>query len=961
MNDYNDLMNEYEEIKNEITEETKCLANAIIRIKSFQAGLDIFRTNILMIPEQNSKYFKEIDESIIDFSNKLLSIKNLINNDMISPLNGLSENANFVSKNNLDIFNNIKITLIQERQKLNKTKDDYINFISKDSELITKNEDENLFFNAKKENYFQLYKYEVNQMNTIIQENNNAYQKMYNDINNWREINKTKIWFYLEKLAQNIEKVGNYFIDCSKNMIKAINEEKEKDRILKNKGNNIKNPRFEKIIIEDIDKKEENKIETENKKNSDNVNDFFDFDIVDVNDIEFNYNEKDKKTSEATNKKKKGLGIFEKINPFAKKDKSETNLVSKNNSNQNEKEESKLSGNNKENNSEGKYEKIINDIINKMIGKDELLSQDIRELMKLLKMENSSTKKLYSYTFLRKLREMNKKYIINLNNRKNFMHLSNILNDIVINDIKDINDITEYNIDILKLIIEISQIIIYKDLYLFNILRKKNQYLSTKTFWSKIIMNFFINDLNKQSKIILKNQKKTKEKDNSHSDKSKETNIYLLEYIKFSNQITNYKKLNTEQKIKLDQYARNNIPNVLTKVIEGMCSFYVKKNIIQEVIHDFGKIFGFKQEDNDYYNLLSETYLNRNYIFNLKKLSLQEKSEEKISKIIIISNVAKFLPKNNFINLLHLEKYMTEPIKKNIFKNFLSENISIDERTRLWGLMLGISQIKKDYNYTQILNNILKSLENNEIKKDSEFGKNIETIILDVNRTFLKDKSKSDIHQKSLKNILMCLVYIFKDVGYFQGMNYIAAFLFQVLDLDEETTFYYMLAIQKNTKFEEIFQKNLYLLTMFFEVFKKILKIYIPEIYQHEINNDLNENYYMPPWFLTLFMFSATAFDKKDAPKFIFLIMEDFFLNGWSAIFNAGYTVIQYHRNEILGLKLDKLLHYMVNNFAKEDAKNENYENIKKLYIKNSFKINEELISKLLKIKKYEENKNLNI
>ena len=389
MNDYNDLMNEYEEIKNEITEETKCLANAIIRIKSFQAGLDIFRTNILMIPEQNSKYFKEIDESIIDFSNKLLSIKNLINNDMISPLNGLSENANFVSKNNLDIFNNIKITLIQERQKLNKTKDDYINFVSKDSELITKNEDENLFFNAKKENYFQLYKYEVNQMNTIIQENNNAYQKMYNDINNWREINKTKIWFYLEKLAQNIEKVGNYFIDCSKNMIKAINEEKEKDRILKNKGNIIKNPRFEKIIIEDIDKKEENKIETENKKNSDNVNDFFDFDIVDVNDIEFNYNEKDKKTSEATNKKKKGLGIFE-------------------------------------NKSEGKYEKIINDITNKMIGKDELLSQDIRELMKLLKMENSSTKKLYSYTFLRKLREMNKKYIINLNNRKNFMHVSNI-------------------------------------------------------------------------------------------------------------------------------------------------------------------------------------------------------------------------------------------------------------------------------------------------------------------------------------------------------------------------------------------------------------------------------------------------------------------------------------------------------------------------------------------------------
>ena len=63
------------------------------------------------------------------------------------------------------------------------------------------------------------------------------------------------------------------------------------------------------------------------------------------------------------------------------------------------------------------------------------------------------------------------------------MHLSNIINDIVIND---------SSIDILKLIIEISQMIIYKDLYLFNILRKKNEYLSTKSFWSNLIMEFLL-------------------------------------------------------------------------------------------------------------------------------------------------------------------------------------------------------------------------------------------------------------------------------------------------------------------------------------------------------------------------------------------------------------------------------------------------------------------------------------
>ena len=190
------------------------------------------------------------------------------------------------------------------------------------------------------------------------------------------------------------------------------------------------------------------------------------------------------------------------------------------------------------------------------------------------------------------------------------MHLSNIINDIVIND---------SSIDILKLIIEISQIIIYKDLYLFNILRKKNQYLSTKSFWSNLVMEFFINELNNKTKLILAKQVNTK--DNSHN-KDKESNIYLLEYIKFSNKIPKYNKLNAEQKMELDKYARNNIINVLAKIIEGMCSFYVKKSIILDVIIDFGKNFGFSQEDNTYYKLLAEAYLNRNYIYNLKKLSI---------------------------------------------------------------------------------------------------------------------------------------------------------------------------------------------------------------------------------------------------------------------------------------------------------------------------------------------------
>ena len=892
MNDYNDLMNEYEDIKKDISDEFNNISSAILRIKTFQLGLELLSNNILMLKKENNNIFKEIDENTVDFSKLLIKAKNHIENEVKSPLNNLLDSTKDISQKNLDIFNNIKIALIQERQKLNKKKEDYFNFISKKSIESQINADENLLFNAKKENFFQLYKYEVNQMNVIIDENNITYKNMYNELYSWKKIQKEKIRLYYEKFAKNIEKIGNLFIDYSKNLFKTLSEIKGQNHItLINEDNYIKKPRFEKVVVEEINKIEDikdiNKIEEQKKEDNDELSinkksisdtpmgpksknnifndDFFDFDIIDKSEISSNLKEiEDIKNSEKNKKKTKSISLIDKIKALKKNDKIEKDEI-KNKSHSSGSDEFQLIGNNtlkNEINSQEKNDKILDDIIKKMISKDELSSQEISQLMKLLKEENPSTKKLYSYTFLTKLSKMNTKYIINLSNRKNFMHLSNIINDIVIND---------NSIDILKLIIEISQIIIYKDLYLFNILRKKNQYLSTKSFWSNLVMNFFINDLNNEAKIILKTQKNTKE--NSNKDKTKETNIYLLEYIKFSNKITKYKKLNPEQKIKLDNYARNNIINVLTKIIEGMCSFFVKKSIILDVINDFGKNFGFNQEDNTYYELLSEAYLNRNYIYNLKKLSIKEKDEEKISKINIISNSAKFLPKNNLMNLLHLEKNMTEPIKKNIFKNFLSQNISIDERTRIWSLMLNIDNLKKEYNYNQLLNNILKSLEANEINKESEFAKNIEMITLDINRTSFTDKSGLKKHQNSIKNILMVLIHIFESIGYFQGMNYIAAFLYQILDFNEEKTFYYMLAIQKNTKFKNIFENDLYLLQCFFEVFNKIMKIYIPEIYQHQTNNDVNVNYYMPPWFLTLFMFSATVFDKNDAPKFVFLII----------------------------------------------------------------------------------------
>ena len=182
-------------------------------------------------------------------------------------------------------------------------------------------------------------------------------------------------------------------------------------------------------------------------------------------------------------------------------------------------------------------------------------------------------------------------------------------------------------------------------------------------------------------------------------------------------------------------------------------------------------------------------------------------------------------------------------------------------------------------------------------------------------------------------------------------MNYIASFLLQILDYDEETAFYYMLGIEKNTKYKELFEKKLLILQNFFKVFDYILKINIPEIHKLQVNNQISTNFYMPPWFLTLFTFFSTKFEKDKASKFMILVIERFFLDGWSAIFNAGYTIIKFLKEDIIKMKGDNLMFFLVNSMGQEDLlKEEMSELVSKEYIKNSYQIDETYISNLLQL-----------
>ena len=123
------------------------------------------------------------------------------------------------------------------------------------------------------------------------------------------------------------------------------------------------------------------------------------------------------------------------------------------------------------------------------------------------------------------------------------------------------------------------------------------------------------------------------------------------------------------------------------------------------------------------------------------------------------------------------------------------------------------------------------------------------------------------------------------------------------------------------------------------------------------MDNDLVTNSYSSSWFITLFTDNVFIFDKNNPPKFVFFIIEKFIIEGWSAIFNCGFTLIEYCYDKIMSLEKENLMTYVMNILNKEEIlKDENYEIAKELYLKNSILINEFFIEKLIEITKFEEN-----
>ena len=509
----------------------------------------------------------------------------------------------------------------------------------------------------------------------------------------------------------------------------------------------------------------------------------------------------------------------------------------------------------------------------------------------------------------------------------NLVCLTNIMNNII-ETIKEYLILKENRnaFLIFEAIVKFGENCVFNNTYMCSLL-SKNKIFQNIIIWKNSIFNAIISQIN----ILIKEYDQNKYDINKANYENKNKNLleisglnkYIYNYNKFSEdkiKFINHKLLNeityNTVKIYLDHFGNYNFildnPSDINEIIfsdlhidnQAMINFFIKYYSV--AIHSIKKD---KSENKD--KKIKEKILlikNRKDDIIQQKYNCNYTSNE--AKYLIIKYVSKFLTPKENINLLHLNKnLLLNPI---IYKNILrpkknKKEISIPNRLQIWKACLKYKTYSTVFNYSQLISEINK-------KEAIESNKNImEQIMKDLKRTHCKNKESLG----PIFNILRCLAYSNDNVNYYQGLNLICLFLYE-LTFNEEETFTLINNLHCFTPFGDVIENKFQKIDLYCDIIEKLIYLFLPRIFSLFKQNQIRVIYFINSYLFTLFTNVYSSLPENNM-KFMFYVWDNFLTQGWNSIFEIILTIFKCLEKHLLTLNNEDVLGFLGNNMWKNE------------------------------------------
>ena len=222
---------------------------------------------------------------------------------------------------------------------------------------------------------------------------------------------------------------------------------------------------------------------------------------------------------------------------------------------------------------------------------------------------------------------------------------------------------------------------------------------------------------------------------------------------------------------------------------------------------------------------------------------------------------------------------------------------------------------------SNIYNNILKIAEESK-DSNKKYLHVCDEISRDINRTFYTTKFVEGNGKKMLFNILKALAFIRPEIGYCQGMNFIAGALINLID-NEEKCFWIFLSFIDNFEMNFLYLKNMPDYSIRVYQLKFYIKEYFPDLALHFKKNQINPDIFFSKWILTIFS-NYLSFD------ILYNVWDVFILDKWKALFKFCLMILNSMKDKLINMDLITFSKFIKDN--KNNSSLINFEEFSKHY-----------------------------
>ncbi|KAK8841236.1 hypothetical protein M9Y10_027437 [Tritrichomonas musculus] len=211
-------------------------------------------------------------------------------------------------------------------------------------------------------------------------------------------------------------------------------------------------------------------------------------------------------------------------------------------------------------------------------------------------------------------------------------------------------------------------------------------------------------------------------------------------------------------------------------------------------------------------------------------------------------------------------------------------------RKKVWSLLTEADKTKAKVN-----------IEYSSLIKTSDYERIIDC---DVPRTFPNDPTFSEEMRKSLRNVLVAYSNTDHEIGYYQGMNFIAGlFLYYQ---DEETAFWSFYSLMQRSH-RNYFKNNFQHLREIEPLIEHLVEERLPKISKFLKQKNVSAILYTPTWFITCFIGSDLDFELT---SFIF---DEFLAFGETILVSFGLTIMSLNSEIVEYDSYEKFLSILTN------------------------------------------------